>query len=46
MFNKKKTECRVLRLSLHTGAGKHLHGGRTAFYGGYADETADALFGG
>lgn len=36
----------VLRLSLHTGAGKHLHGGRTAFYGGYADESADALFGG
>jgi hypothetical protein len=32
-----------LRLSLHTGAGKHLHGGRTAFYGGYADESADGF---
>lgn len=32
-----------LRLSLHTGAGKHLHGGRTAFYGGYADKSADGF---
>lgn len=46
MFSKKKDRMPRLRLSLHTGAGKHLHGGRTAFYGGYADESADALFGG
>lgn len=46
MFSKKKTECRVCGYRLHIGAGKHLHGGRAAFYDGYADESADALFGG
>ncbi|MFQ9555796.1 MAG: hypothetical protein ACLR1P_07525 [Oscillospiraceae bacterium] len=34
MFSKEKDRMPRLRLSLHTGAGKHLHGGRTAFYGG------------
>ena len=46
MFSKKKNQMPRLRLSLHTEAGKRLHGGRTAFRGGYADESADALFGG
>lgn len=31
MFSKKKDRMPRLRLSLHTGAGKHLHGGRTTF---------------
>lgn len=43
MFSKKKDRMPRLRLSLHTGAGKHLHGGRTAFYGGYAS-AAPARF--
>lgn len=46
MFSKKKTECRVCGYRFTPERGKHLHGGRTAFYGGYADESADALFGG
>lgn len=48
MFSKKKTECRVCgyrftpeRENIYTAEEP-----RSAFYGGYADESADALFGG
>ena len=55
MFSKKKTECRVCgyrftpeRENIYTAEEPRsaLEMLTTAFYGGYADESADALFGG
>lgn len=46
MFSKKKTECRVCGYRFTPERENIYTAERTAFYGGYADESADALFGG